>query len=176
MEANSHGVICNIYYQVFRNPSEYVTNWMGKHLLAKPHIAKLNKETSRKLPKSQIHWSITLLWPYRTDTEDEGFQLSVCERCAYLTFRFDLYWLKWQTKHSKLAVKDLQSTEYHRYIWTTYRLVWFVSGQIPWNVIFNLNLCRTYKSSQSQWLVSAATTLSYLCQKKFSITVDVLMK
>jgi hypothetical protein len=42
MEENgSHGIICIVCHQVLRHPSEHGTSSMGKHLLAKAHIAKL---------------------------------------------------------------------------------------------------------------------------------------
>jgi len=44
MEENgSPGIICIVCHQVLRHPSEHGTSSMGKHLVAKAHIAKLNK-------------------------------------------------------------------------------------------------------------------------------------
>jgi hypothetical protein len=39
------GIICIVCHQVLRHTSEHGTSSMGKHLLAKVHIAKLNKLT-----------------------------------------------------------------------------------------------------------------------------------
>ena len=39
------GIICIVCHQVLRHPLEHGTSSMGKHLLAKAHIAKLNKVT-----------------------------------------------------------------------------------------------------------------------------------
>ena len=44
-ETGSHGIICFVCHRVLRHPSEHGTSWMGKHLLAQAHIAKLNKLT-----------------------------------------------------------------------------------------------------------------------------------
>jgi len=44
-ESGSPGIICIICHQVLRHPSEHGTSSMGKHLLAKAHIAKLNELT-----------------------------------------------------------------------------------------------------------------------------------
>jgi len=44
-ETGSPGIICIVWHQVLRHLSEYGTSSMGKHLLAKVHIAKLNKFT-----------------------------------------------------------------------------------------------------------------------------------
>jgi hypothetical protein len=41
-ETGNPGIICIVCDQVLRHPSEYGTSSMGKHLLAKAHIAKLN--------------------------------------------------------------------------------------------------------------------------------------
>jgi hypothetical protein len=48
-ETGSPGIICIICHQVFRHPSEHETSSMGKHLLAKAHIAKLNELTESKV-------------------------------------------------------------------------------------------------------------------------------
>jgi hypothetical protein len=48
-ETGSPGIICFICHQVLCHPSEHGTSSIGKHLLAKEHIAKLNK-----LPESEV--------------------------------------------------------------------------------------------------------------------------
>ena len=45
----SPGIICIVCHQVLRHPSEHGTSSMGKHLLAKAHIVKLNQ-----LPESEV--------------------------------------------------------------------------------------------------------------------------
>jgi hypothetical protein len=44
-ETGSPGIICIVCHQVLRHPSEHGTSSMGKHLLAKAHIAKLHELT-----------------------------------------------------------------------------------------------------------------------------------
>jgi hypothetical protein len=44
-ETGCPGIICIICHQVLRHPSEHGTSSMGKHFLARAHIAKLNKLT-----------------------------------------------------------------------------------------------------------------------------------
>jgi len=44
-ETGSPGIICLVCHQVLPHPSEHGTSSMGKHLLAKAHIAKLNELT-----------------------------------------------------------------------------------------------------------------------------------
>ena len=44
-ETGSPGIICIVCHQVLRHPSKHGTGSMGKHLLTKAHIAKLNELT-----------------------------------------------------------------------------------------------------------------------------------
>jgi len=48
-ETGSPGIICVVCHQVLRHPSEHGTSSMGKHLLAKAHIAKLNELTESEV-------------------------------------------------------------------------------------------------------------------------------
>jgi len=48
-ETSSPGIICIICHRVLRHPSEHGTSSMGKHLLAKTHIAKLNELTESEV-------------------------------------------------------------------------------------------------------------------------------
>jgi len=48
-ETGSPGIICIICHQVLRHPSDHETSCMGKQLLAKAHIAKLNKLTESEV-------------------------------------------------------------------------------------------------------------------------------
>ena len=63
-ETSSPGIIYIICHQVFRHPSDHMTSSMGKHLLAKAHIAKLNELTElevAELTSSMVDgtaWSI----------------------------------------------------------------------------------------------------------------------
>jgi len=50
-ETGSPGIICIICHQVLCHPSEPGTSSMGKHLLAKVHIAMLNKLTESEVTK-----------------------------------------------------------------------------------------------------------------------------
>jgi len=48
-ETGSPGMICIVCHQVPRHPSEHGTSSMGKHLLAKAHIANLNELTESEV-------------------------------------------------------------------------------------------------------------------------------
>jgi len=72
----SPGTICIVCHQVLRHPSEHGPSSMGKHLLAKTHIAMFNKltgtegtelssttvdETALAIMKRQGSWGITIV-------------------------------------------------------------------------------------------------------------------
>jgi len=48
-ETGCPGIICIICHPVLRHPSEHGTSSMGKHLLAKAHIAKSNELTESEV-------------------------------------------------------------------------------------------------------------------------------
>jgi len=48
-ETSSPGIICIVCHQILRHPSKHGTSSMGKHLLAKAHIAKLNELTESEV-------------------------------------------------------------------------------------------------------------------------------
>jgi len=48
-ETGSPGIICIVCHQVLHHPSEHGTSSMGKHLLAKAHITKLNESTESEV-------------------------------------------------------------------------------------------------------------------------------
>jgi len=75
-ETSSPGIICIMCHQVLHHPPEHGTGSRGKHLLAKAHIAKLNKltesevsgltrttvyETALPMQKRHSSWGITIL-------------------------------------------------------------------------------------------------------------------
>jgi hypothetical protein len=50
-ETGSPGIICIVCHQVLRHPSAHGTSSMGKHLLAKAHVAKFNELTASGVTK-----------------------------------------------------------------------------------------------------------------------------
>jgi hypothetical protein len=52
----------------------------------------------------------------------------------------------------------------------------FVSAHIPWNVISNLELQRSYKTLRDDLVLPSATTLSNICQRGYALTVDAIKK
>jgi len=107
-------MICIVRHQVLCHPSEHETSWMGKHLLEKAHIAKLNELTESEVTEL-------------TSSTVDGTALAVLkrQRCRGITIVWsqsrivfdtlvDPYWPKWQTKRSKLAAKDIETSEFHQ--------------------------------------------------------------
>jgi len=56
-ETGSTGIICIVCHQVPRPPSEHVISSMGKHLLTKAHVGRLNKLTVSEVIEL-THWTV----------------------------------------------------------------------------------------------------------------------
>ena len=52
----------------------------------------------------------------------------------------------------------------------------FVSAYIPWNVVSNLELRRSYKSLRDDLVLLSATTLSNMCGSEYTLTVDAIKR
>jgi hypothetical protein len=52
----------------------------------------------------------------------------------------------------------------------------FVSAHIPWNAISNLELRRSYNALRSELVLPSASTLSNICQREYTLTLDAIMK
>ena len=167
-ENRSPGIICIVCHQVLRHPSEHGTSSMGKHLLAKAHITKLNEltdseiteftsstvdETALAIPRRQGSWGISIVSSLRVP-----------------------YWLEWQTRRSKLAAKDFETSEFHQDTWNCYLMLGFVSGHIPRNAISNLELRRSYEALRDDLVLPSATTLGNICRREWALTEDQIMK
>jgi len=142
-EKGSPGIICIVCHQVLCHPSEHGTSSMGKHLLAKAHIAKLNE-----LIESEVT-------EFTSSTVDEK-ALAILKRqgsrgittvssLRQIIFYIQVvpYWPEWQIKCSKLGAKDFETSEFHQDTWNRYLMLGFVSAHIPWNEISNLELRRS---------------------------------
>jgi hypothetical protein len=62
-ETGSPGIICMVCHQVLHHPSEHRTSSMGKHLLAKAHIAKLNELTVSEVTELTSSTVNETAWP-----------------------------------------------------------------------------------------------------------------
>jgi hypothetical protein len=52
----------------------------------------------------------------------------------------------------------------------------FVSADIPWNAISNLELGRSYKALRDDLVLPSSTTLSNICRREYALTVDAIKK
>jgi len=52
----------------------------------------------------------------------------------------------------------------------------FVSAQVPWNAMSNLELRRSYNVLRSELVLPSASTLSNICWREYSLTVDAIKK
>jgi len=51
-----------------------------------------------------------------------------------------------------------------------------VLAHIPWNAISNLELRCSYNASRSELVLPSASTLSNICRREYSLTVDAIKK
>jgi len=51
-----------------------------------------------------------------------------------------------------------------------------VSAHIPWNAISNLELRWSYNALRSELVLLSASTLSNICRREYTLTVDEIMK
>jgi len=130
-ETGSPGIIGIVCYQVLCHPSEHRTSSMGKHLLAKAHIAKLNELTDSEVTELTS-----------TTVDETGLAILMRQGSREITivslqrkFTFDIqfnpYRSKRQPKRSKLADLDFDTSEFHKNTWNRYLILGFVSAHIP---------------------------------------------
>jgi len=165
-ESGSPGIISIVCHQVLRHPSEHGTSSMGKHLLAKAHIAKFNEITGSevtKLTSSTVDGTALAILKRQGC---RGITIVSSQRMIIFDIQVDPYWLKWQTKCSKLAAQDFQTSEFHQDTWNLYFMLGFVSAHIPWNAITNLELRQSAKALRDDLVPPLATTLSNICQRE----------
>jgi len=175
-ESGSPGIICIVCHQVLRHPSEHMTSSMGKHLLAKAHIAKLNELTESEVTEM-------------TGSMVDETALAILKRqgsrritivCSQRKIRFDIhvdpYWQKWQTKRSKLAAKDFETSEFHQDTWNRYLMLGFVLAHIPWNAISNLQLRQSCKALRDDLVLPSATTFGNIRRREYAMAVDAIEK
>ena len=175
-ETGSPGIICIVCHQVLRHPSEHGTSSMGKHLLAKAHIAKLNELTESEVTELTSSTVDETALAILKRQGSRGITIVSLQRKTIFDIQFNPYWPKWQTKRSKLADKDFETSEFHQDTWNRYLMLGFVSAHIPWNAISNLELRRSYKALRDDLVLPSATTLSNICRREYALTVDAIKK
>jgi len=149
---------------------------MGKHLPAKAHIAKLNKITETEvteLTSSTVDDTPVALLKREGS---RGITIVSLKRKIRFGIQFHTYWLKWQTKRSKMADKDFETSEFHQDMWNRYLMLGFVLAHIPWNAMSNLELRRWYKVLCDDLVLRSTTTLSNICCREYALRVDAIKK
>jgi len=131
-------IICVVFHQVLRHPSEHGTSLMGKHFVGKAHIAKLNKSSQSTLTQ------LTSSMVDETDLDilkrkvSRGITMVSSRRIFLFDIQVNPYWSKWPTKCSKLTGKEIESSEYHQNMANHYLMLGFVAAYIPWNALSDL--------------------------------------
>jgi len=175
-EPGCQGIICIVCHQVLRHPSGHGTSSMGKQLPAKAHIAKLNKLTEREVTELTSSTVFETAWAILKQQRRRGILIVSSLR----KFRFDIqakpYWPKWQTKRSKLAANDFETSESHQHTWHHYLKLGFVLAHIPWNAISNVELRLSYGVLRSDLVLRSAKILGNICRRDNALTMDAIKK
>jgi len=175
-ETSSPGIICIVIHQVLRQPSDHWTSSMGKHLVAKAHIAKWNKLTESEVAELTSSTVDETAFAILLRQESRGIPKVCSQRKIKFDIQVDPYWPKWQTKCSKLAARDCETSEFYQDTRSRHIMLGFVSADIPWNAISNLELRRSYKALCDDLVLPSATTPSNICRKEYELTVDAIRK
>jgi len=175
-EEGSPGIICIVCHQVLCHPSEHGTSSMGKHLLAEAHIAKLNEITESEVTELTSSMVDETALAILKRQGSRGITIVSLQRRIICDIQFNPYWPGWQTKRSKLAAKDFETSEFHQDTWNHYLMLGFVLAHIPWNAISNLELRRSYKALLEDLVLPSATTLTNICRRDYALTLDAIRK
>jgi len=149
---------------------------MGKHLLAKAHIAKFNKLTESEgteLTSSMVNETALAILKRQGS---QGITIVSSQRKISFDIQFDPYWSKWQIKCSKLAVKDFETSEFHQDTWNWYLMLGIVSAYIPLDTISNAELRRLYEALGDDLVLPSAITLSNIFRREYTLTMDSIKK
>jgi len=168
--------MCIVCHQVLCHPSEHGTSSMGKHLLGKAHITKLNELTESEVTELTSSTVDETALAILKRQGSRGITIVSLERKSIFDIQFNPYWPKWQTKRSELADKDIDTSEFPQDTWNRYLMLRFVSLPIPWNAISNLELRRSYKALHNDLVLPSTTTLSNIYLREYTLTVDAIQK
>jgi len=177
MEENgSPGIISIVCHQVLHHPSEHGISSMGKHLLRKANIAKLNKliesEVAGLTSSSVDETALAIL----TWQGCRGFRIGSSLSQIILDIQIVPYWPEWQTKCSKLEAEDFETSEFHQDTYNRYRMLGFVSVHIPRKSIPNHELQWLFEALRDNLVLTSTTTLCLICQGEYALTVDAIKR
>jgi hypothetical protein len=119
-ETGYRWTICIVCHQVLCHSSEPGTSVMGNHLLAKAHIAKLNKLTESEV--TELTSSTVNEIAFAILNRDGSWRITIVysQSEVILYIPHYPYWSKRQTKHSKQPTKDFETFESHQDMWNCY--------------------------------------------------------
>ena len=72
--------------------------------------------------------------------------------------------------------RTILTAEFHQDTWNHYLMLGFVSAHSPCHTISNLELHWWFNALQRELLLPSASSLSNLCQREYSLTVDAIKK
>jgi len=175
-ETGSPGMICIICHHVLCHPSEHGTSSMRNHLLWKAHITSLNMLTESKVAELTSSMVDDTALAIPMTQRIQGITLVSSQRTFIFDIQLNPYWSKWQTKHSKPAAKDYETSECHQATGNRYLILWFRWAQIPWPAISNLELRWSCKALRSDPTLPSARTLINTCRREYALTMDAIQK
>jgi len=171
-ETGTPGIICIVCHQVLCHPSEHGTSSMGKHLLAKVHIATLKEFTQSEVSELNSLTVDETALAILSRQGSRGITIGRSQRHIIFDIQVIPYWPKRQTKRSQLPAIDFETSEFHQDTWNRYLMSGFVSAHIPWNPMSNLELRQSFQASRNDLVLPSATTLSDICWREYAQTVD----
>jgi hypothetical protein len=104
---------------------------MGKQLVAKVHIARLNQLTESVATELTSLTADEIALAILKRQESRGITIVSSQSQIIFDVQCIAYCSKWQTKCSKLAAKDFESSGVHQDTWNRYVILEFVSAHIP---------------------------------------------
>ena len=169
-------IICLVGHQVLRHPSDHETSSKRKQSLTKAHIQKCKEFTGWE--DSELTCS-TVDEPALAFLKWQGsWGITTVSLLRKFSYHIPLYldWLRWQTRHSTLAAKPFETSEFHQQARNSYLLLWLVSAHIPRNAISELWLRWSYTALPSKFVLPSATTLSNICLSEYALAIDAIEK
>ena len=130
-ETGSPGIIYIICHQVLCHPSEHGTSSMGKHLLAKAHIPKLDESTESEVTELTSSMVDDTALAIMKGQGSRGITIVSSQSRIIFDIHVIPYWSRWQTKRSKQAAMDFETSEFHQDTWNRYLMLGFVSAHNP---------------------------------------------
>jgi len=149
---------------------------MVKPLLTKAHIAKLKELTESEVTELMSSTVNEIALAILKRQRSRGISIVFLQMVFMFHIHVDPYWPKWQTKSSKLAAKDFETSEFHHDTWNRYLLLGFIWAHSAWNSISNLELQWSYIALRDDLVLPSTKTISKICRREYAMTVDGIPK